>query len=162
LCVTAMGLAGWTVRRLKTPFGVGKRMLGLWFRPFLYRSISNQRDISGSPSFRGESFLKSVYLVSISIGLTLGSRLSFDIRVAFPVTTLVRDGSPTQTTIIPLGFWCEAWRVSRGYTPGCLLTSPWDWNAEQPGSQSETRNRSRSGNERRRGLVIKFGFVCSG
>ena len=48
------------------------------------------------------------------------------------------------------------------YTPGYLLTSPWDWNAEQPGSQSETRNRSRSGNERRRGLVIKIGFVCSG
>ena len=48
-------------------------MLGLRFRPFPYRFISIQRDISGSPSFREESFFQSVHLVSDSIGLTSGS-----------------------------------------------------------------------------------------
>ncbi len=49
----------------------------------------------GSPSFREESFRKSVRVVWGFLGLTSDSPLTFDISVAFPVTG---HGWPPQRT----------------------------------------------------------------
>jgi hypothetical protein len=64
----------------------------------------------GSPSFREESFRKSVRVVWGFVGLTSDSPLTFDIRVAFPVSG---QGRPPQRNVFGAQYTARTFSCER-------------------------------------------------
>ncbi len=64
----------------------------------------------GSPSFREESFRKSVRVFWGFVGLTSDSPLTFDISVAFPVTG---QGRPPQITVFGAQYTAQTFPYER-------------------------------------------------